>query len=112
VRYQDAPARGARAIHRSAPARAGGDDEDVVFFWRGERPPVRDRTGEDIMLRRVPAETAKRFRQAAGGRSMTHAQYLTALVVLHDAMRGLADAGADERVAKALERLGLSTVTV
>jgi hypothetical protein len=43
---------------------------------------------------------------------MTHAQYLTALVALHDAMRGLADAGADERVTEALERLGLSTVTL
>ena len=63
------------------------------------------------MLRRVPAETAKRFRVAAGGRGMTHAQYLSALVALHDAMRSLADAG-DARIEAELEGLGLASVTV
>ncbi len=95
------------------PPPPGAEADDVVFLWHGgAHPPGRDRESEDIMLRRVPAQTARRFRQAAGGRGLTHAQYLNALVALHDAMRALADGGADERVAAELERLGLSTVTV
>jgi hypothetical protein len=42
---------------------------------------------------------------------MTHAQYLSALVELHEAMRTRADGG-DAELAAELERLGLSTVTV
>ena len=52
-----------------------------------------------------------RFRAAAGGRALTHAQYLAALVALHEAMRGLADGG-NETVAGVLEQLGLATVSV
>ena len=37
------------------------------------------------MLRRVPRETAMQFRAGAGGRGLTHAQYLKALVELHRA---------------------------
>ena len=48
---------------------------------------------------------------AAGGRGLTHAQYLAALVALHESARGLAESG-DEQVAAELERLGLQTVTV
>ena len=86
---------------------------DVVFFHRAE-PAAEEpgpRTHEDIMLRRVPADTARRFRAAAGGRGMTHAQYLTALVALHEAMRRQADSG-EQGVASELERLGLASVTV
>lgn len=52
-----------------------------------------------------------RFRAAAGGRGMTHARYLAALVALHEAMRAAADGG-DEAVAAELEKLGLSTVSI
>jgi hypothetical protein len=84
---------------------------DVLFF-RGPGPEAGgDREHEDILLRRVPRETAARFRAGAGGRSLTHAQYLTALVELHRRLREAADGG-DERVAKELEALGLSSVSV
>jgi hypothetical protein len=87
--------------------------EDVVFLWHAAPAEAgQEREAEDLMLRRVPAQTAKRFRQAAGGRNLTHAQYLAALVALHDRMRTLADEGGDERVRAELERLGLSTVSV
>jgi hypothetical protein len=66
---------------------------------------------EDIMLRRVPREIAMRFRAAAGGRAMTHAQYLTALVELHAALRERADAG-DAAAKATLDGLGLQTVNV
>ena len=62
-------------------------------------------------MRRVPAETAQRFRAAAGGRAMTHAQFLVALVALHQRLRELADAG-NEDAKRELEALGLTTVTV
>jgi hypothetical protein len=42
---------------------------------------------------------------------MTHAQYLTALVELHAAIRERADAG-DETAKTVLEELGLQTVNV
>jgi hypothetical protein len=106
-------------------------DEDVVFHVPVPPPPfppvpphapnmvyVRQRVedgegreSEDLMLRKVPRETAMRFRAAAGGRSLTHAQYLAALVALHEATRTLAESGHAE-VAAELERLGLTTVTV
>jgi hypothetical protein len=66
---------------------------------------------EDIMLRRVPRETAMRFRAAAGGRGLTHAQYLSALVSLHARLRELADEG-DDRLRAELEQLGLTTVQI
>jgi hypothetical protein len=66
---------------------------------------------EDIMLRRVPAKVAHRFRGAAGARGFTHAQYLAALVELHEAMRQRADGG-DADVAAILDQLGLSTVSI
>ena len=82
-----------------------------VLFFRDEGEADPGRTHEDVMLRRVPRETAMRFRAAAGGRSLTHAQYLTALVSLHARVRELADAG-DERLAAELDALGLQTVAV
>src|SRR5262245_25902771 len=84
---------------------------DIVFLRHepDEAGPHRD--AEDIMLRKVPTAVAMRFRAAAGGRGMTHAQYLAALVALHEAMRAAADGG-DEAVSAELEKLGLSTVSV
>ena len=81
------------------------------FFWiRGEdEQGVREH--EDIMLRRVPRETAMRFRAGAGGRALTHAQYLAALVALHGRVRELADGG-NEPLRTELEQLGLQTVAV
>src|SRR5438270_3825814 len=87
-----------------------GLERDVVFF-RHAAPDEREREDEDIMLRRVPRPIAQRFRASAGGRGLTHAQYLAALVELHETIRGRADAG-DTGLAAELERLGLTTVTV
>jgi hypothetical protein len=103
-------------------------DEDILFHVPAPPPPfppphaphmvyferrLEDdgRESEDIMLRKVPRETAMRFRAAAGGRGLTHAQYLAALVALHEAARTLAEGG-NEAVRAELERLGLTTVTV
>jgi hypothetical protein len=84
-----------------------------VLFIRtdpeGEGPVGKEH--EDIMLRRVPRDVAMRYRAAAGGRGMTHAQYLTALVALHARVRSLADAG-DEQARGALDELGLQTVSI
>jgi hypothetical protein len=85
---------------------------DHVMYVRGEGPPEAGvREHEDIMLRRVPRETAMHFRAAAGGRSLTHAQYLAALVDLHRRARERADGG-DEELKRTLEDLGLGSVTV
>jgi hypothetical protein len=51
------------------------------------------------------------FRAAAVGRSLTHAQYLTALVELHRRAHERADGGDDE-LKRTLEDLGLGSVTV
>jgi hypothetical protein len=85
---------------------------DRVLFFRsegGEGPAEKEH--EDIMLRRVPREVAMRYRAAAGGRGLTHAQYLTALVELHAKIRALAEAG-DEAARSVLDELGLQTVSV
>ena len=53
----------------------GGDR--VLFFRTHETEATPGgKEHEDIMLRRVPREVAMRYRAAAGGRAMTHAQYL------------------------------------
>lgn len=82
-----------------------------VVFWAAEGDSAGGREHEDIMLRRVPAAVAHRFRGAAGARGFTHAQYLTALVTLHEAMRERADGG-DTQVAEVLKQLGLGTVAI
>jgi hypothetical protein len=92
------------------PHPAPGADR-VVFFRSDEVDASADRPHEDIMLRRVPRDVAMRFRTAAGGRGMTHAQYLTALVELHGKIRELADGG-DAGAHTALDELGLQTVSV
>lgn len=96
------------------PPHGMGMEPDVVFFRRrrGGPPPVDgEREGEDIMLRNVPRAVGQRYRAAAGGRGMTHAQYLAALVALHESIRNRADAG-DAELQAELERLGLTTVSV
>ena len=90
-----------------------GMQHDVLFIRRdaepeGEAACASTRTS---CCGACPRETAMRFRAAAGGRSLTHAQYLTALVSLHARIRELADAG-DERLAAELDALGLQTVAV
>ena len=82
-----------------------------VMYFTTETDSAGGREHEDIMLRRVPAAVAHRFRGAAGARGFTHAQYLTALVSLHEAMRKRADEG-DADVAAALQQLGLGTVSI
>jgi hypothetical protein len=82
---------------------------DVLFFRSEDEAGVREH--EDIMLRRVPRDTAMRFRAGAGGRALTHAQYLAGLVSLHARIRELADEG-DAQLAKELAELGLQTVLV
>ncbi|HEY7379575.1 MAG TPA: hypothetical protein VH572_00065 [Gaiella sp.] len=81
------------------------------LFVRSDEESAPGKEHEDIMLRRVPRETAMRFRAAAGGRGLTHAQYLTALVALHARLRELADQG-DDRLRTELDRLGLTTVQI
>ena len=88
-----------------------GPPGDVVFFRSGGPAEAGAKEHEDIMLRRVPRDTAMRFRGSAGGRGMTHAQYLTALVDLHRRVRELADDG-DARLGSELDALGLASVTV
>jgi hypothetical protein len=87
-----------------------GPDRDVVFF-RQRVGGEGKREGEDIMLRRVPSDVARRFRAAAGARGLTHAQYLAALVALHDTLRARADGG-DAAATEELDRLGLATVSI
>jgi len=92
------------------PPPPGGPHHDRVFFRR-VRSDDEERDDEDLMLRRVSRPIAQRFRASAGGRGLTHAQYLSTLVELHEAMRRRADAG-DAEIAAELDRLGLTTVTV
>ena len=89
----------------------GGPGHRVMFI-RGEGPvETGAKEHEDIMLRRVPRETAMHFRAAAGGRALTHAQYLAALVELHRRARASVDGG-DDRLRQTLDELGLGSVTV
>ena len=84
-----------------------------VVYFKHELDDASDgeRTHEDLMLRKVPAPVARRFRAAAGGRALTHAQYLTALVELHERLRARADGG-DATAAADLAALALQSVTV
>jgi len=82
-----------------------------ILYVRGGPGPAEGREHEDIMFRKVPNDVARRFRAAAGGRAFTHAQYLAALVELHESLRRRADDG-DESARAELERLGLQSVTV
>jgi hypothetical protein len=93
------------------PAPAGFPPHGDDVFWFAKASGGRDREFDDMMLRRVPGPVAQRFRGAAGARGVTHAQYLAALVALHEAMRERADGG-DSEMAATLDRLGLGTVSI
>jgi hypothetical protein len=93
------------------PPPAPAPHEHVMFIRGKAPPPGESKEYEDIMLRRVPRETAMQFRAAAGGRALTHAQYLSALVQLHRRARERADGG-DAELRRELDELGLSSVTV
>src|SRR5262245_42823263 len=88
-----------------------GGDRVLFFRTNDSEGGPGGKEHEDIMLRRVPRDVAMRYRAAAGGRAMTHAQYLTALVELHATIRERADGG-DETARAVLEELGLQTVAV
>jgi hypothetical protein len=98
------------AFHASFSPDALAASGKNVHFW-AESDSAGAKEHEDIMLRRVPAAVAHRFRGAAGARGFTHAQYLTALISLHEVMRKRADAG-DADIAAALDQLGLGTVSI
>jgi hypothetical protein len=100
-----------RAFHAPFPPGLPFPPGKDVVFWAAEADSPGGRQFEDIMLRRVPAAVAHRFRGAAGARGFTHAQYLTALVSLHEAMRKRADGG-DAELAAMLDQLGLGTVSI
>jgi hypothetical protein len=94
------------------PGFPGRPMRDVIYFRADESADTGEaRDHEDLMIRRVPRETAMRMRAAAGGRAMTYAQYLAALVALHARIRELADAG-DDALQGELETLGLTTISV
>ena len=90
---------------------AGMRADQVFVVGDGGPEPEGVKEHEDLMFRRVPREIAMRYRAAAGGRGLTHAQYLTALVELHARLRAAADAG-DEKARTTLDELGLQTVAV
>jgi hypothetical protein len=81
----------------------------VLVIVQDEEGPARE--FEDLMLRRVPSGVAHHFRGAGGARGLTHAQYLSALVGLHEALRQRADGG-DETAAELLSQFGLQTVSI
>lgn len=72
---------------------------------------VEDGPPTELLIRGIAGDVGQRFKTAAGARGMKYAEYLGALVSLHDALRRLADEGNDA-VRAELERLGLGTVSV
>lgn len=98
-------------IEKALPTGSEGEN----FFFRAvdvsESPEAPDREFEDIILRRVPRAVAHRFRGGAGARALTHAQYLAALLSLHEGARQRADAG-DKEMTGLLRQLGLQTVSI
>ena len=103
----DAEEPGGNFFNAPVPGPGSGD----VYFFRAEPEGRGSREFEDIMLRKVPSAVAYRFRGAAGARSFTHAQYLSALVALHEVMRTRADGG-DAEATSVLAELGLGTVSI
>ncbi len=97
----------------NAPVPGPGPGPGDVFFWKTEPegsgdPRVR---GHHVAGRFQPRVARHRFRGAAGARSFTHAQYLSALVALHEVMRTRADGG-DAEATSVLAELGLGTVSI
>ena len=66
-------------------------------------------TPTTMNVRGIAPETRERIKYAARARGMTIAQYLAALVDLHDRIRALADDG-DLTMTDELEGLGLQAV--
>ena len=64
-----------------------------------------------LQVRTLDLAVADRLSKAAAARQMTLAQYLTALVALHDRMRCIADTRGFDRIQTELRALGLETVT-
>lgn len=62
-------------------------------------------------IRHMDRTTRDRISRAARTRNMTLAQYLTALIDLHDACRELADGPHDPTITRILTALDLETVT-
>jgi len=96
---------------RRAEAQSKEDPEATFFYQTVDLSESPEREHEDLLLRRVPRAVAHRFRGAAGARALTHAQYLSALVNLHDVARRRADEG-DDAMSAVLQQLGLQTVTI
>ncbi len=113
-RYQGTMSDEEEFTRPAAPAavRPAPPHHDVVFFRRETAGGAGTKEFEDIMLRRVPRETAMQFRGSAGGRGLTHAQYLKALVELHARIRERADEGNESTRRLLLDELGLASVTV
>lgn len=78
-------------------------DSDIGVERVDDGPPT------ELLIRGLEPEVARRFKTASGARAMKYADYLGALVKLHDEMRTLADS--DPAVKAALDKLGLQTVT-
>ena len=81
-----------------------------VLIWRSDTDSAAD-DYEDLMVWRMPTSLAHRFRGAAGARGLTLAQYLSALISLHEMTRQRAESG-DGQAATLLEQLSLSTVSI
>lgn len=58
-----------------------------------------------MMIRSVPRDVARAMTTGAAARGLTNAQYLAALLALHEALRS------GEEARSALKRLGLEAVT-
>ena len=88
---------------------------DRVLFFRThetEGDSLRKGTTRTSCCGASPREVAMRYRAAAGGRAMTHAQYLTALVELHARISASGRTAATRPRGAVLEELGLQTVAV
>lgn len=64
-----------------------------------------------LNIRHMDRNARERLSRAARARGMTLAQYVTALVDLHDAIRDLADGPSDPAAIRILSALGLESVT-
>ena len=100
-----------KTLRRPPPASKVEPSGENFFYHVTDASDAPDREFEDIILRRVPRSVAHRFRGGAGARALTHAQYLAALLNLHESARQAADRG-DGDMSAVLKRLGLQTVSV
>jgi hypothetical protein len=75
------------------------------------RKPVAKLATTTLNIRGIDAKAVARAKAAATARGMTLGEYIAAVIVLHDAMRALADSGRHDQVVAELKTLGLETVT-